>query len=70
MKKENSKTLRPKLKHPRDEGVAYCEAQPNLIVAAVWSEAQIHYAKREDQVEFVNGYIDARRRMDENRRDG
>jgi hypothetical protein len=53
-----------------DEGRAYCEAQPDLIVAAVWAEAQRHYQNREQQMEFVNGYISERRRMDEHRREG
>jgi hypothetical protein len=49
------------------QGKLYCEAQPDLIVAAVWAEAQRHYQNRERQMEFVNGYISERRRMDENR---
>lgn len=54
----------------RDQGRAYCAAQPNLIVGAVWAEAQIHFPSREEQMEFVNGYIDERRRMDESKSDG
>lgn len=50
-----------------EKGKEFCENQPNLIVAAVWAEAQRHFVSRQDQVQFVNGYIDERRKMDEQR---
>lgn len=52
---------------PEKHGRDYCLAQPNLMVAAVWQEAMIHFQSREDQIAFVNAYIVERRRMDENR---
>ena len=57
------------MSNPHDEGWALCDAQPELIVAAVWHVAAKHYVKREDQTEFVNGYINRRRQMDERRRE-
>ena len=54
---------------PNSEGWALFKAQPELLVAAVWHVAAKHYPDRYDQMDFVNGYIDARRRADERRRD-
>lgn len=50
-----------------DDGVAYCASQPDLMVAAVWQEARMHYQNLVEQTEFVNGYISERRRRDERR---
>ena len=55
--------------NPVEDGAAFCAAQPGLLVAAVWREAMKFYPSREDQAMFVNGYIDARRKVDENRRE-
>ena len=52
-----------------DEGWALFRAQPELLVAAVWHEAAKHYPSIDDQREFVNGYINARRRADEKRKE-
>ena len=52
-----------------DEGWALFRAQPELLAAAVWREAAKHYPDIHTQREFVNAYIEARRKADERRRD-
>ena len=52
-----------------DEGYALFKAEPELLVAAVWHVAAKQFPEREDQFNFVNAYITARRRADERRRE-
>lgn len=51
------------------EGWALFRAQPELLLAAVWHVAAKHFPDRYDQIEFVNGYVNARRQYDEKRRE-
>lgn len=52
-----------------DAGWEFFKKDPELLVAAVWHVAAKQYPERDDQMEFVNGYINARRRADERRRE-
>lgn len=47
------------------EGELLFKDEPELLVAEVWHRAAKLYQSRESQTEFVNGYINARRRYDE-----
>lgn len=57
------------MSNAEDEGWTLFKEQPELLVAAVWHVAAKHYQDRYDQMEFVNGYINARRQQDEHRRE-
>ena len=49
------------------EGELLFKDEPELLVAEVWHRAAKLYQSRDSQMEFVNGYINARRRSDERR---
>jgi hypothetical protein len=53
----------------RDAGFDLFKEEPELMVAAVWQRAAKLTEDRDQQREFVNAYIDARRQRDEYRRD-
>jgi len=49
----------------KEQGFALFEQDPELLAPAVWREASKHYPDIDTQREFVNAYISARLRRDE-----
>ena len=48
-----------------EQGAVFFVDEPELLVAAVWHVAAKRYPELDNQREFVNGYITARRHRDE-----